>query len=220
MKLQNMQYFGKFQLRSSDGGHQTKHLAMRQANLNLLLIFGWRNDGGNEGGDGIWAACLCEGGAPWQPQRRVQRQGTLLHHHWLLRHCPPPPFARAAHPTAPAPRSRRLPLPAPPRKSPPLFSFFLSVFLYVYSPIPLLEIYIQREDYHCCLKIGVPKHVEVWHFQFMQQIGITYNQKNKRKAARLFDLIIRSCSSAYLTSKVLIILQLNYKFHSSPWLLC
>ena len=39
MKLQNMYYFGNFQLRSSDE-HQTKHLAVRQANLNLLLIFG------------------------------------------------------------------------------------------------------------------------------------------------------------------------------------
>jgi glucuronokinase len=86
----------------------------------------------------------------------------------------------------------------------PLLSslFFLSIFLYVYSPIPSVEIYIQREYYHCCLKIGVPKHVEVWHSQFIQLIDITYNLKNKRKAAGLFNLIIRSCSSAYLTSSV------------------
>ena len=117
----------------------------------------------------------------------------------------------------PHPHHDLVAFPSLPHLVSPLLSslfFLLSVFLYVYSPIPLVDIYIQREDYHRCLKIGVPKHVEVWHSQFMQLIDITYNQKNKRKAARLFDLIIRSCSSAYLTSKVLIILQLNYKFLS------
>ncbi|RLN23770.1 glucuronokinase 1-like [Panicum miliaceum] len=83
-------------------------------------------------------------------------------------------------------------------------SFTIADFSATVRLRPSPELLIQPHPHHDLVAfpslphlIGVPKHVEVWHSQFMQLIDITYNQKNKRKAAGLFDLVSRLQSEGY-----------------------